>query len=123
MIVDASALIEWVLRSPVGAVVARQLEEHEGATYAPNLIVIETANTLRRMEVRELIDRRRAGTRPRSRSQPDTHKGWPVQMRSRLRLRRRVTTKRTSSTAMTTYTTPFSQSLYAPMSCQRSPST
>jgi predicted nucleic acid-binding protein len=60
IVVDASALVEWTLRSAAGRAVTAHLETHEGSTHAPSFVVVEAANALRRLAARELIDDLRA---------------------------------------------------------------
>lgn len=60
MVVDASAVVEWLIRSRRGEAVARRIGEHHGHLHAPDLLLVEVANALRRLEHRGLIDRQRA---------------------------------------------------------------
>lgn len=60
MVVDASALVEWVLRTSAGLAVAAELSHSEGATHAPSFSTVEAASALRRLEMRRIITGPRA---------------------------------------------------------------
>ena len=48
IVLDASAAIEWLLRTPVGARVDRRIFSRPVALYAPHLLDLEVAQVLRR---------------------------------------------------------------------------
>ena len=50
IVVDASALVEWVLRSPAGLATRRYLAENHGRTHAPSFVTVEASQALRRLE-------------------------------------------------------------------------
>jgi predicted nucleic acid-binding protein len=60
IVVDASAVVEVLLDTPGGAAVAAVMEAAGAAIHAPELIDLEIAQVLRRMETRQLISRRLA---------------------------------------------------------------
>ena len=60
IVVDASALIEWLLRTPAGLAVGLHLARHAGALEAPSIVLVECADGLRRLEARSVIDTKRA---------------------------------------------------------------
>lgn len=47
LVLDASAIAEFLVSSAVGQVVAAQMEDHVGELHCPHLAVIETASVLR----------------------------------------------------------------------------
>ena len=60
IVVDASALIDWVLRTPAGLAVEEHLLRHAGTLEAPSFVAVECANGLRRLEARSVLDTARA---------------------------------------------------------------
>ena len=60
IVVDASALVEWVLRTPAGLAVGRSLSKGYGRTHAPSFVAVEVSQALRRLEARGLLDPPRA---------------------------------------------------------------
>lgn len=60
IVVDASALVEWTLRTSAGQSVAAELRHSEGATHSPGFATVEAASALRRLEMREVITSQRA---------------------------------------------------------------
>lgn len=60
IIVDASALLEALLRSPTGLRIERRLFEARDSIHAPHLIDLEVTQVLRRYATAREIDSRRA---------------------------------------------------------------
>jgi predicted nucleic acid-binding protein len=60
IVVDASAAIELLLRTPAGALVAERLFDPVESLHAPELIDLEVAQALRRLERADLVDSARA---------------------------------------------------------------
>lgn len=52
IVVDASAVVEWLLRTPVGQKINRRIYLHGESLHAPHLLDLEVTQVLRR-EVRE----------------------------------------------------------------------
>lgn len=60
IVMDASAAVELLLGTPVGAQVAARLQADGGPAHAPHLIDVEVASALRRGVARRLVDEARA---------------------------------------------------------------
>lgn len=60
IVLDASAAVELLLGTPVGAQVAARLQAEGGPAHAPHLIDVEVASALRRGVARRLVDQTRA---------------------------------------------------------------
>jgi len=60
IVLDASAAVEWAIRSPAGERVDRRLMKMSGARHAPHLIDLETASALRRLVAAGLVSAERA---------------------------------------------------------------
>ena len=55
IVVDASALLEWLLQTPLGSRVEARMIRDEGEWHAPHLVDVEVVHGLRRMvRMREL---------------------------------------------------------------------
>jgi predicted nucleic acid-binding protein len=50
IVVDASAMVEWLLRGPRAAEIERRIFDVEAEAHAPHLIDIEVAHVLRRLQ-------------------------------------------------------------------------
>ncbi len=48
IVLDASAVIEWLLQSPVGAQIERRIFSRSESLHAPHLVDVEVAQVLRR---------------------------------------------------------------------------
>jgi predicted nucleic acid-binding protein len=60
IVLDASAVIEWLLNRPVGARVATRVSAADGAAYAPHLLDVEVAQVLRRYALARELNVERA---------------------------------------------------------------
>lgn len=60
MVVDASALIEWLLRTPTGDAIARQIFSRMEKLCAPELLPLEVVQALRRLRSMRAISAVRA---------------------------------------------------------------
>lgn len=60
LVVDASALAEYLIGSPRGQAAARVLAEHERSLHMPHLAVSETASVLRSWVARGIVTEQRA---------------------------------------------------------------
>lgn len=61
IVVDASVIVEMLLRSDVGEASSRQLVQRREKLHAPHFLDLEVANALRRCLLRGEIDNRRGG--------------------------------------------------------------
>jgi len=59
LVVDASALLEVLLRTPAGAAVERRLFDSRQALHAPHLLDVEVAQVIRRYAANGEIDQER----------------------------------------------------------------
>lgn len=50
IVLDASAVIEWLLRRPLAAAVERRLTDGSPSLHAPHLLAVEVAQVVRRYE-------------------------------------------------------------------------
>jgi predicted nucleic acid-binding protein len=60
IVLDASALLDLLLRTPRGEAVARRIASEEETLHAPHLIDLEVVHALRRYEMKGLLTRTRA---------------------------------------------------------------
>lgn len=63
MVVDASAVVELLLRTPLGQRVEARLLDHPASLHAPALLDVEVAQVLRRYEARGELDPARSSAR------------------------------------------------------------
>jgi predicted nucleic acid-binding protein len=61
IVVDASALLEMLLHTPVGNAVRARLAENLDELHAPHLLYLEVANTLRRYAINRILPVERCG--------------------------------------------------------------
>jgi len=61
IVVDASVLIEYVLRTPLADSIGTRFVEHDESLHAPHIIDLEVAQVIRRFVAREQIDSERGG--------------------------------------------------------------
>jgi predicted nucleic acid-binding protein len=59
IVVDASALVELILRTPTGAAIEQRIVSSAETLHAPHLIDIETTHVLRRYVAKGIIDAKR----------------------------------------------------------------
>lgn len=60
IVLDASAVLELLLATPSGRLVARRIASARETLHAPHLVDLEVAQVLRRYEAAGLVDSRRA---------------------------------------------------------------
>jgi predicted nucleic acid-binding protein len=60
IVLDASAVLEFLLRTPIGLKVARRIAPADETLHAPHLIDLEVAQVLRRREASRSLSRSRA---------------------------------------------------------------
>lgn len=60
IVLDASAAVEWLLRTPAGSRVAHRILASEEEMHAPHLLKLEVAQVLRRADVIRLMTAARA---------------------------------------------------------------
>lgn len=60
IVLDASAMLEWLLRTPAGFAIDAALQATPGSIHAPHLIDVEVAQGLRRCVRFSVIDEKRA---------------------------------------------------------------
>ena len=60
IVVDASALVELLLRTDRGTAVERRCADAEGGVHAPHLVDVEVLSALRRVLLAKEVDRARA---------------------------------------------------------------
>jgi predicted nucleic acid-binding protein len=61
IVIDASAVLEWLLRSQIGATVERRMFSHSTTLHAPHLLDVEVAQVLRRYVLAGWLTPARAG--------------------------------------------------------------
>jgi predicted nucleic acid-binding protein len=61
IVLDASAVLEWLLRSQIGATVERRMFSLSATLHAPHLLDIEVAQVLRRYVLAGWLTQARAG--------------------------------------------------------------
>jgi len=59
IVVDASVIVEWLLRTPAGALVGHRIVSHSETLHAPHLLDIEIAQALKRYRRAGMLDNRR----------------------------------------------------------------
>jgi len=60
IVLDASAVVEWLLRTPTGSRVAHRILAGEEEAHAPHLLKLEVAQVLRRPDIVRLMTPSRA---------------------------------------------------------------
>ena len=60
IVIDSSAMVEWVLHTPLAEPLGDKLAELGGELHAPHLLDIETTHSLRRMTLLKQIESGRA---------------------------------------------------------------
>lgn len=60
IVLDASAAVEWLLRTPTGSRVAHRILAREEEMHAPHLLKLEVAQVLRRADIVRLMEPSRA---------------------------------------------------------------
>lgn len=59
IVVDASVMVEWLLRTPAGALIGRRVAVQSETLHAPHLLDIEVAQALKRYRRSGMLDNRR----------------------------------------------------------------
>jgi predicted nucleic acid-binding protein len=55
IVLDASAVVEWLLRRPLASAVERRLVDGSPSLHAPHLLAVEVAQVVRRYQLQGLI--------------------------------------------------------------------
>jgi predicted nucleic acid-binding protein len=55
IVLDASAVVEWLLRLPGAALVEERLSRHDQSLHAPHLLDVEVAQVVRRLAARGVV--------------------------------------------------------------------